>query len=147
MGHSLGAQPLARGGRSRGTSWMPGGDWAWRATSATARTWVEADGVTREQTARLVGARPTEVATMNTLTVNLHLLMASFYRPTGTRTAVLIEAPTFPSDRYAVESQLRLHGLDPARDLIVVGPRTGRVDAADRATWRPPSRTTGDRSR
>ena len=68
-----------------------------------------------------------EVATLNTLTVNLHLLLASFYRPAGERTAILIDAPTFPSDRYAVESQLRLHGLDPARDLIVVRPRDGEA--------------------
>jgi kynureninase len=62
---------------------------------------------------------------MNTLTVNLHLLLAAFFRPAGARTSILIDAPTFPSDRYAVESQLRLHGLDPARDLIVVRPRDG----------------------
>ena len=64
---------------------------------------------------------------MNTLTVNLHLLFATFFRPAGERTAILIDAPTFPSDRYAVESQLRLHGLDPARDLIVVRPRDGEA--------------------
>ncbi len=75
----------------------------------------------------LVGARPSEVATLNTLTVNLHLLLASFFRPAGERTAILIDAPTFPSDRYAVESHLRLRGLDPARDLIVVRPRDGEA--------------------
>jgi len=64
---------------------------------------------------------------MNTLTVNLHLLLATFFRPKGARTAILIDAPTFPSDRYAVESQLRLHALDPARDLIVVRPRDGEA--------------------
>ncbi len=64
---------------------------------------------------------------MNTLTVNLHLLFATFFRPAGGRTAILIDAPTFPSDRYAVESQLRLHGLAPARDLIVVRPRDGEA--------------------
>jgi kynureninase len=91
------------------------------------RAWMEADDVIRESTASLVGARPGEVATLNTLTVNLHLLFATFFRPAGTRTAILIDAPTFPSDRYAVESQLRLHGLDPARDLIVVRPREGEA--------------------
>ena len=90
-------------------------------------TWVSYDEPMREPTARLVGALPDEVATMNTLTVNLHLLLASFFRPSGDRTKILIDAPTFPSDRYAVESQLIHHGLDPASNLIVVGPRTGEA--------------------
>ena len=94
---------------------------------AATRAWLDADGAIREPTATLVGARPAEIATMNTLTVNLHLLLATFFRPAGERTAILIDAPTFPSDRYAVESQLRLHGLDPARDLIVVRPRDGEA--------------------
>ena len=88
-------------------------------------TWVAFDEPLRGPTARLVGALPDEVATMNTLTVNLHLLMASFFRPSGGRDRILIDAPTFPSDRYAVESQLRHHGLDPAEHLVVVGPREG----------------------
>ena len=88
-------------------------------------TWVSFDEPLREPTARLVGALPDEISTLNTLTVNLHLLLASFYRPTGTRTKLLIDAPTFPSDRYAVESQLIHHGLDPAEHLVVVGPREG----------------------
>jgi kynureninase len=62
---------------------------------------------------------------MNTLTVNLHLLLATFYRPSGTRTALLIEKNAFPSDRYAAESQVRFHGLDPARDLLEIAPRDG----------------------
>ena len=87
--------------------------------------WLEADGRVSEMTAGLVGARPDEVATLNTLTVDLHLLLAAFYRPVGRRTAILIDAPTFPSDRYAVVSQLRHHGLDPAGHLVVVRPRDG----------------------
>jgi len=75
--------------------------------------------------AALVGAEPREVTVMNTLTVNLHLLLASFYRPAGARTALLMERPAFPSDRYAAESQVRFHGLDPARALIEIGPRAG----------------------
>ncbi len=90
-------------------------------------TWVSYDEPLREPTARLVGARPSEVATLNTLTVNLHLLLASFFRPRGGRTRILIDAPTFPSDRYAVESHLIHHGLDPAEHLIVVGPRDGEA--------------------
>jgi kynureninase len=75
--------------------------------------------------ARLVGAAPPEVIAMNTLTVNLHLMLASFYRPQGARRALLIEQGAFPSDRHAVESQLRWRGLDPATDLIEVAPRPG----------------------
>ncbi len=89
--------------------------------------WADLDDRLRERTARLVGAAPPEIATLNTLTVNLHVLLASMFRPTGDRTAILVDAPTFPSDRYAVESTLRAHGLDPRRDLIVVGPPEGEA--------------------
>ena len=87
--------------------------------------WADLDDRLRARTARLVGAAPNEIATLNTLTINLHVLLASVYRPSGDRTAILIDAPTFPSDRYVVESVLRAHGLDPARDLVVVGPPEG----------------------
>ncbi|WP_411834880.1 kynureninase [Pseudoxanthomonas mexicana] len=70
--------------------------------------------------ARVVGAQPSEVVAMNSLTANLHLMMVSFYRPTRARPAILIEAGAFPSDRHAVESQIRFHGFDPATDLIEV---------------------------
>ena len=109
------------------------------AGSTRERAWIDADDEIRESTARLVGARPGEVATLNTLTVNLHLLLATFFRPSGTRTAILIDAPTFPSDRYAVESQLQLHGLDPASDLVVVRPRDGEASLSRRTIWRRPS--------
>jgi kynureninase len=75
--------------------------------------------------ARLVGAKPIEVVAMNTLTVNLHLLMVSFYQPTPERHKILIEGHAFPSDRYAVESQIRFHGFDPAMSLIALMPREG----------------------
>jgi kynureninase len=90
-------------------------------------TWVAFDEPLRQPTARLVGALPDEVATLNTLTVNLHMLMASFFRPSGRRTRILIDAPMFPSDRYALESQLVHHGLDPAEHLVVVAPRAGEA--------------------
>jgi len=80
-----------------------------------------------EAMARVVGAKPIEVVVMNTLTVNLHLMMVSFYRPTATRCKVIIEADAFPSDKYAVESQIRFHGLDPATCLIELAPRPGEV--------------------
>ncbi|KAJ9657649.1 Kynureninase (L-kynurenine hydrolase) [Neophaeococcomyces mojaviensis] len=72
--------------------------------------------------ARLVGALPEEVAAMNTLTINLHLLMASFYRPSGRRTKILLEWKAFPSDHYAIESQIRWHGLDPEENMILLEP-------------------------
>ncbi len=79
----------------------------------------------RDAGARLVGARPGEVVFMNSLTVNLHLMLTTFYRPAGERRCLVIDEPAFPSDRYAVASQVRLHGLDPADSLLTVGPRPG----------------------
>jgi kynureninase len=75
--------------------------------------------------AELVGAEPLEVVAMNSLTANLHLMLASFYRPGGERRAILLERSAFPSDRHAIESQVRHHGLDPAREVIEIGPRGG----------------------
>jgi kynureninase len=75
--------------------------------------------------AELTGAREGEVVAMNSLSVNLHLMMVSFFRPDATRNTVLIESSAFPSDRYAVVSQLELHGLEPSQNLIEVQPRAG----------------------
>ncbi len=69
---------------------------------------------------RIVGARPEEVVAMNTLSVNLHLLMVSFYRPSGSRKKIIIEEKAFPSDQYAAASQLRFHGADPTVDLVEI---------------------------
>ena len=77
--------------------------------------------------AKVVGAKPQEVVVMNTLTVNLHLMMVSFYRPKRKRNKILIEADAFPSDKYAAESQIRFHGLDPKECLIELKARSGEV--------------------
>ncbi len=75
--------------------------------------------------AEIVGAKPSEVVMMNGLTVNLHLMMASFFKPQGRRRKILIEADAFPSDLYAIQSQLRWHGLHPTEDLLLLHPRDG----------------------
>lgn len=82
--------------------------------------WMTYHEFVRDDLANIVGALPSEVVAMNTLSVNLHLLMVSFYRPTTERPAILIEKGAFPSDRYAVEAQIRFHGFDPATALIEI---------------------------
>lgn len=91
--------------------------------------WMPYHGELRDLLAENVGARPVEVVAMNSLTVNLHLLMVSFYRPDAERAAIVIEQGAFPSDRYAVESQIRFHGFDPAECLIEIpaDPETGLI--------------------
>ena len=75
--------------------------------------------------ARLLGVAPESVVAMNSLTTNLHLMLVSFFRPSGRRRRIVIEAGAFPSDRYAVQSQLRWHGIDPAEGLLELGPQAG----------------------
>jgi kynureninase len=89
------------------------------------RPWFTYDDALREPMARIVGARPAEVAILNSLTVNLHLLLMSFFRPAGRRRRIIADGPLFPSDRHALMSHLGARGLDPGADLIVVEPRTG----------------------
>lgn len=87
--------------------------------------WAYYHKFSKEALGRLVGARPLEVVSMNNLTVNLHLLMVSFFRPTGKRTKIICEAGAFPSDQYMFESQLKFHGLNPNEALIELAPRSG----------------------
>ncbi|MGB5591039.1 MAG: kynureninase [Gammaproteobacteria bacterium] len=89
------------------------------------RPWMPYHEQVATPLASLVGAQVEEVVTMNTLTVNLHLMMVSFYRPTSTRFRLVIEKPAFPSDRYAAESQVRFHGFDPDQALLEISPREG----------------------
>lgn len=85
--------------------------------------WMPYHELLTEQMAEIVGAKPLEVVVMNSLTVNLHLLMVSFYRPAGKRNKIVIEKGAFPSDQYAVKSQIRFHGFDPQNALIELAPR------------------------
>ena len=87
--------------------------------------WMPYHDFLNESMAKIVGAKPIEVVVMNTLTANLHFLMASFYSPTEKRHKILIESDAFPSDRYAVQSQLEFHGYDPEACLIEGTPRAG----------------------
>ncbi|HNP17974.1 MAG TPA: kynureninase [Fulvivirga sp.] len=89
------------------------------------RPWFHYHKFLKEALAGIVGAKPEEVVSMNNLTSNLHLMMVSFYQPTKTRFKILMEAGAFPSDQYAVESQLRFHGFDPATSVIEIAPRNG----------------------
>jgi kynureninase len=92
---------------------------------ATGTPWYSYHETVREPTARLVGAKPLEVICMNSLTVNLHLMMATFYRPTKSRFKILMEEPAFPSDTYAIKTQIIHHELDPKDALILARPRKG----------------------
>jgi len=95
--------------------------------------WMDYNDDLSEITAGLIGAERSEVTIMNTLTVNLHLLLASFYQPQGKRTKVLIEKNAFPSDRYAIESQIAWRGLEVQDELIEVGSADNnyRIDLDD----------------
>ncbi len=121
-GNSLGLQPVS----IRAAILQELDDWANLAVDAHfagAHPWYPYHEFVRNSVARLVGARAHEVVMMNGLTVNLHLLMASFYRPTSTRFKILMEDTAFPSDTYAAQTQLRFHGFDPKAGIVVARPR------------------------
>jgi kynureninase len=123
-GHSLGLQPktAARYIEQELKDWAQlGVEGHFQAKNP----WMPYHRLLTEQTAELVGAKPLEVVVMNSLTVNLHLMMVSFYRPTPVKHKIVVEGGAFPSDQYAVKSQIRFHGFDPATSLIELTPRTG----------------------
>jgi kynureninase len=123
-GHSLGLQPKAA------ASWVEQELADWRRLGVlghheASRPWIPYHERAAAGLAELTGAGESEVVAMNSLTVNLHLMLVSFFRPDATRNRVLIESSAFPSDRYAIVSQLEFHGLDAARHLIEFEPRVG----------------------
>lgn len=116
-GNSLGLQP----GSVRGALLDELDDWAQLGVEGHVQgkhPWLPYHREMRDGLAAVVGAQPSEVVAMNTLTVNLHLMMVSFYRPTSERYAILIERNAFPSDRHAAASQIAFHGYDPDHALI-----------------------------
>jgi kynureninase len=141
-GHSLGAAP--RAARARVVEELD--DWERLGVEghhAGRRPWIDYAQLLTRPLALLAGAREHEVVAMNSLTVNLHLLMASFYRPRGRRRLIVMEAGAFPSDRHAVLGQLRWHGLDPADALIEIAPPPG-ADLLDLAQLEQLLGTRGD---
>lgn len=123
-GHSLGLQPKS----ARSYLEQELRDWAQLGVEGhfhAKNPWVPYHRLLSDQTAALVGALPSEVVVMNSLTVNLHLMMASFYRPTKQRHKILVERGAFPSDQYAVKSQINFHGFEPTSSLVELTPREG----------------------
>ncbi|WP_339700470.1 kynureninase [uncultured Roseivirga sp.] len=99
--------------------------------ASSKRPWMEYHKFSKDALSRIVGAKPIEVVSMNNLSVNLHLLMVSFFKPTKTRYKVICEAGAFPSDQYMFETQLKFHGLNPDEALIELKPRTGEHTLRD----------------
>lgn len=123
-GHSLGAMPR----RAREQLVIEAAAWGRLGVEAHFRDeapWFTYAEQLAESTARVIGAMPDEVVSMNSLTVNLHQLFATFFRPTAERYRILIEDGAFPSDRYAVMSQLQHHGIAIEAGLVLVKPRPG----------------------
>jgi kynureninase len=129
-GHSLGLQPRT----VRDYIDQELRDWAELGVEGhfhAKNPWMPYHRLLSEQTAELVGAKPEEVVVMNSLTVNLHLMMVSFYRPTAQRYKILVERGAFPSDQYAVKSQICFHGFDPAESLVELAPPEGETCIRD----------------
>jgi len=129
-GHSLGLQPKSAGSFLDETL----RDWAELGVEGhfhARHAWMPYHRLLTDQTATLVGANSSEVVVMNSLTANLHLMMVSFYRPTPARHKILVERGAFPSDQYAVKSQIQYHGYDPASSLLELTPRDGESFVRD----------------
>ena len=123
-GNSLGLQPV----RAKEALQQELDDWEMYGVEGhfeARRPWYAYHEFFTESLSKIVGAKPEEVVAMNGLTTNLHLLMVSFYRPSGDRYKILCEGKAFPSDQYALESQARFHGYDPEDAIIELNPRDG----------------------
>lgn len=123
-GNSLGLQPVA----AKEALQQELDDWAEYGVEGHFKArnpWMHYHELFSEALSNIAGAKKSEVVAMNALTVNLHLLLISFYRPEGKRTKLICEAKAFPSDRYALLSQIRFHGGNPDTDLIELSPREG----------------------
>jgi len=123
-GNSLGLQPKT----AKGIIDQELKDWADLGVHAhfeAERPWYSYHEMFPEPLSKIVGAKASEVVAMNALTVNLHLLFVSFYRPTEERYKIICEAKAFPSDQYTMESQVKLHGLNPDEVIIEVVPKDG----------------------
>jgi kynureninase len=124
LGNSLGLQPKS----TRGELMKVMDAWASQGVEgffAGSDPWIDCDKPLTRILATIVGAGQEEIVVMNHLTVNLHFLMISFYRPTAKRFKIICEAKAFPSDQYAFRSQVKLHGYDPDEAIIEVAPREG----------------------
>ncbi|HTK96113.1 MAG TPA: kynureninase, partial [Terriglobales bacterium] len=129
-GHSLGLEPKT----ARAALEQELKDWAELGVAGHFRAqhpWLPYHRYLAEPTARLVGALPSEVVVMNSLTVNLHLLMVGFYRPSQQRHKIIVERGAFPSDQYAIKSQIRFHGFDVKTSLVELTPRPGESTLRD----------------
>jgi kynureninase len=131
-GNSLGLQPKSTQSyiQKELDAWR---DWGVEGHFLAEKPWFKFHEFLTEKTAKIVGALPVEVVVTHSLTTNLHLLMVSFYQPEGKRYKILCEKKAFPSDQYALESQLKFHGYDPKKALIEIGPREGEhtINEAD----------------
>jgi kynureninase len=123
-GNSLGLQPASTASylQQELDDWAK---WGVEGHFHAERPWFAYHEFLTAKSARIVGALPSEVVVTHSLTTNLHLLMVSFYQPKGKRTKIICEAKAFPSDQYALESQVRFHGLNPAETIIEIAPREG----------------------
>lgn len=131
-GNSLGLQPKSTASyiQNELNDWAK---WGVEGHFHAEKPWFSYHEQLTEKAAKIVGGLPKEVVITHSLTTNLHLLMVSFYQPVGKRTKILCEAKAFPSDQYALESQVKFHGFDPETHLVEVAPREGQnlIDEAD----------------